>query len=241
MSNQLQLNEMEAKELQKAVDESYYNKAKTRFETNKYGRKFEDLPEAVKTALYSLNYHTGTIGPKSIEKAANDNNYEDLINEFRNYYRSPKMQEGFQGKRRQLEADYMEQQLQTLRGLQSRNPASEQVSEPPVAQPMDMAPEDLEREAARQEVDSTLQDVEENMAPEERGQATQELQGELLRLHKMLATGGDDNIIAGMIDRIIPLVEKSVLNPQESQAMIYRLSQANPEDISNMIQELQVS
>jgi murein DD-endopeptidase MepM/ murein hydrolase activator NlpD len=173
------------------------------------------------------------INPKELEGLMQPNKYESLMNDFRSTSQDTQVAPVGQ------DVEQMQSLLEQLKS--GRNPASEPTLEQPIAQPIDMTPEDLERDTAQEEIKSGLLDVEEGMSPEDRGQATQELQSELLRLHKMLATGGDDGIVAGMIDNIIPLVEKSVLNPEESQAMIYRLSQANPEDISNMIDELQAS
>jgi GH24 family phage-related lysozyme (muramidase) len=108
----LTLTEEEALSVKEATESSYYNLAESKFNKNKYGKEFTDLPPSVQTALYSLVYNTGTIGPNTLDKASNDNDYSDLLEELRNYYKEgSEADTGFQGQRRRLEADYIEQNL----------------------------------------------------------------------------------------------------------------------------------
>jgi GH24 family phage-related lysozyme (muramidase) len=108
----LTLTEEEALLVKEATESSYYNLAESKFNKNKYGKEFTDLPPSVQTALYSLVYNTGTIGPNTLDKASNDNDYSDLLEELRNYYKEgSEADTGFQGQRRRLEADYIEQNL----------------------------------------------------------------------------------------------------------------------------------
>lgn len=105
----LVLTEEEAILVKEATEEAYYNKTEDKFNTNPFGKKFDDLPAEVQTALYSLVYNTGTIGPNTLEKASNDNDYSDLIEELKNYYpKDSSADKGFQGERRRAEARYIE-------------------------------------------------------------------------------------------------------------------------------------
>ena len=122
--NPLVLTEDESKELSEAVERSYYNQVKNKFNKNKNGRDFETLPNAVKTALYSLYYNQGSIGPKALEAASNDDNYDDLIKEFRNYYKKgSKADKESAGDRRRIEADYMEKMLKDYKKYKDYNKA----------------------------------------------------------------------------------------------------------------------
>jgi len=112
----LELTNEEANVLADATDEAYYKQAESKFNINKYGKKFSDLPKEVRTVLNSVNFHTGSIGSKTIEKAANDDDYSDLIDELENYYSNPQIQEGFQGQRRKKEADYLRKNIMSPQG-----------------------------------------------------------------------------------------------------------------------------
>lgn len=119
----LNLTKEEAKLVKEATEESYYNQVRDHFNSrNKNARSFESLPDPVKTALYSLYYNQGSLGPKTIEKASNDDDYTDLIEEFRNYYtKGSKADKGFQGERRKIEADYMENMLKKFSKYKNYN------------------------------------------------------------------------------------------------------------------------
>ena len=110
----LNLSQEEVEEIDSAVEKAYYEKASKRFDSLASGKKFDDLPPQVQTALYSLQYNTGSIGSRTIQAASNDDNYDDLVDELYNYYpENSEMSGNFAGKRRKVEADYIKNNTQT--------------------------------------------------------------------------------------------------------------------------------
>ena len=112
-SNPLKLSQEEVESLDLAAEKAYYIAASKRFDSRSSGKKFDELPPQVQTALYSLYFNTGSIGPKTIEAASNDEDYSDLVSELKSYYpENSKMSKNYAGKRRVKEAEYIENNLE---------------------------------------------------------------------------------------------------------------------------------
>jgi hypothetical protein len=104
----------EAKLIQEKVDKYYENLAKVAFEKKSGKTKFKDLPPAVQTAIYSLNYHIGQIGPATIKKAVNGLKtgvWGPFIDEVENWHGSGQNVPQWKKDRRKKEADYLRKYL----------------------------------------------------------------------------------------------------------------------------------
>jgi len=132
----------DVEDVAKATNLAYYDKVKKLYES-KTGKPFEELPEPVRTALFSINFHTGSVGPKTLEKASNDNDYSDLIDELQNYYKEgSKADSDYRGERRRKEAQYLESNL--------KNESEDQFQAEPLEDLVDEVKKVLERQMKQQ-------------------------------------------------------------------------------------------
>lgn len=102
---------VDAEEVENATAQAYYDKVESNFNrNNKHDKEFDDLPDPVKTVLYSKQFQTGKLGNNLINAASNDEDYSDVVNTLKNSTNT----------RRQEEGIYLEQKLEELQQAKDR-------------------------------------------------------------------------------------------------------------------------
>lgn len=102
---------IDAREVANATSSTYYSDVEDNFNrNNKHEKEFSNLPNPVKSVLYSKQFQTGKLGNRLIEAASNDDDYSDVVEVLK----------GSSNTRRQEEGRYLEQKLEELQKAKDR-------------------------------------------------------------------------------------------------------------------------